>query len=175
LIPALLGILSSLFRYNTHGVLNVAAGFFDLSVGLIVLLNNPKSRIGRSFFPLTLVTSIWVTSFGLQNLVRSPAQMMTCQAIAYLGGVPFIPACFYFFSTTWIDRKRNTLSMWLMFGWSVAAMVPMVFFTSSIVGIQEYAWGWFPYFLPSTSGHAYAAFLLIPFFFNAFLLITAAE
>ena len=57
-------LLFGSFQYNLHGLLNMAAGLFNLTVGLVVLLNNPKSPLHRSFFYFTASAFIWVSCYG---------------------------------------------------------------------------------------------------------------
>ncbi|MCG3206400.1 MAG: Adaptive-response sensory-kinase SasA [Elusimicrobia bacterium] len=161
--------VSTHLQFKLHGILNVTAGLFDISVGLIVLLNNPRAKMNRMFFLLTLSTGIWVFFFGLQSLVKTNETILLCQSLAYIGGIPFIPTCFFLFGHIWVGEKQHPFHIWTWITWSIMAMLAMVFFTPTFVGIARYPWGIFPYFKTTPIGIAYAVFLLFPFFLNAVL------
>ncbi len=94
------------------------------------------------------------------------------QSVAYANGVPFIQLSFLYFQPR-VDptKSLNAISVWMVFFWSILAVIPMSFLTRQVVGMEEYSWGRFPYFLPTAEARAYAAFVLIPFFFCVFLSI----
>jgi len=158
-----------MFRYNTHGLLGIAAGIIDIAVGLVVLSRNPKSQINRSFFFVTYAPFVWITTFAFESLVRTNDAAFFWQRVAYASGVPFIPLAFFTFSRAWTKQRLSGPSIWTAFCWSVTASIPMTFYTHQVVGMEEYSWGRFPYFLPTAGGRLYAAYVLIPFFFFAFL------
>jgi hypothetical protein len=97
---------SSYLRYNTFGILNIAAGIFNLSVGLVILSKNPRSSLHRSFFAITVTAFIWVVGFGMQSLVRRAEDAYFWMSFSYFFGVPFISPSVYLFSVTWREQNR---------------------------------------------------------------------
>ncbi len=170
MVPHLILMLENYFTYTTHGFLNVAAGTIGLSVGLLVLLNNPKSEKNRTFFLMTLSTAVWMFMFGAISLSRDISTAMRFQSMSYFFGVSYIPSCFVLFSVAWLRRQMNSPFIWICFTWSTVVAIPMIFFTDTVVNLQHYSWGWYPYFQPTATGRLYAAVLLVPFFTIAGLL-----
>jgi len=163
MIESLFSFSTNYFRYNTHGLLNVAAALFDISVGLIVLLQNPRSRTNNSFFIVTVNTFVWLGCFGMESLVRDKSSAFLWQSLSYSFGVPFISVSFYYLSSNLVDGKNQKFVIGLGLIWAVLAMIPMTFFTRSVIGIDDYSWGRFPYFKNDSLGFSYALFLLGPF------------
>lgn len=56
----MLNIFPEYLRYNTHGLLGLAAGFIAMCVGFIVIASNPSSKTNKAFFYLTFVSCAWV-------------------------------------------------------------------------------------------------------------------
>ncbi len=150
--------LSSLFRVNLHGLVNVAAGVVDLSLGLVVLGKDPRSRVHRSFFALTVFCFIWVFSFGLMSLVESREAAKVWRSLAYTFGVTFISPAVYLFSSRWLERRDDRGVIRLGFLLAALAMIPYAFMGDAAWTLRDYEWGRYPNYRRTPFGIAAAAF-----------------
>src|SRR5258706_5189629 len=121
----------SYLRYNLHGLLNIAAGILDLCIGLLILLRNPKSKIHRAFFFVTVTAFLWVVNYGIASLVRSTSDASFWMGLSFLFGVPFISPAVYAFSVYWLEPDVKKALIPIGFIGAFLIMIPMVFFTSS--------------------------------------------
>ncbi len=160
--------IASYFQYNSFGLLYLAAGVFNISVGLVVLLKDRSNPLNRSFFYVTGTAFIWVTSIAMQNLTADPEKARFWLRTQYFFGVPFISPTVYLFSSRWIRRSNRPLA-YLGFLCSFLAMIPYCFFPSTVWRMRETPWGRYPSFITTPFGTVCVSFLLIYFFAYAFM------
>jgi signal transduction histidine kinase len=150
------------FRYNTHGLLNVAAALFNITLGVIVLANNPRASLQRTFFGFSVASSLWVGFYGLMSLLKRDADAPAMLSYAFLG-IPLIPALLYTFSRMLLGKSR--LNIWSKIGFAIGSVLALVFFAGhqSICTIQIFSWGRYNLFLNTPFALVYFWTLIIVF------------
>lgn len=162
------GMGLNIFQYNTYGLLNLSAGLFNIMLGIVVYLNNPKSSLQRVFFLFTIVSSLWVTSYGFMSVLREDQTASQFLKIAFFG-VPFIPATLYQLSRR--IRGFNRLTGLEITAYAVS--IPFIIFMAAarpyICDIRTVSWGRFNFFKDTTFAWTY--FLLLMLHFTIFISI----
>lgn len=155
------------YSYNIHGLLNLSSGFFDLSLGTIVVFQNPASRVNRSFFLITTVTFLWVIGFGMASLATSLNAAYGWTSVAY-AGIPFISPTVYLLSCHWLSDKSDSLvkPAFLM---GAAFALPIVLWPERFLQFTEHSWGRYILVRDAVAPRDYYVAFIV--FFSAFALL----
>ncbi len=156
------------FRYSLFGIVYLTAAFFNITVGLIVLLKDQKNPVNRSFFYITSTAFIWSLSIGMIDLSPTKEQAHFWLRSQYFFGVPFISPTVYLFSSRWVGKKAN-IGTYIGFGCAFAAMIAYSFFPDSVWTLNDRPWGRYPSYILTTYGITCISFLLTYFFIYAFM------
>ncbi len=137
---------------------------FILTLGLIVLKKNRKSKVGTLFFSITCLFSIWLFGTFKMLTCTSDKDIVFWDRFIYLG-VVFMPAIQYHFSL--IFTKTNKIRKALLI---VAYVFSITFLFLSrtdyfVSGVFRYAWG------VHTLAHMGHDFFMVFFFFYIFALL----
>jgi len=138
--------LSQYFRFNLHGLLNILCGLSMFTLGVLVFLKDPKSKVHQSFLLITVTALMWTMGFGMFSLVRDEHEAQRWLAVAYFLGVPFISPSVYQFSYFWLGAKKGNLLVMIAFSLAVPLMIPWVFSNETVALVGNYRWGRFPRF-----------------------------
>jgi signal transduction histidine kinase len=147
-------VIFSFFRYNTHGLLNVAAALFNITLGIVVLANNPRSSLQRAFFGFSLSSSLWVGFYGLMSLAQRDSDAALMLSFAFLG-IPFIPAWLYRFSRLLLGKPRLNFFTVLSFAVGGLLSLLMLLDRNALCRIETFDWGRFNLFLETTFARVY--------------------
>lgn len=136
-------------------IFSLLTAISSLVVGVVVILKNKKSLLGRSWFLLCLSTCLW--TLGYACLIISPNQNMALfftRNFLYLGAI-FIPVCYLHFISAFLEVKKNML---LYFMYLIALVLTWVdikttFFIRGITPKLNFRY----YPIP---GFAYALFII---------------
>ncbi|OVE77223.1 hypothetical protein BVX98_03270, partial [bacterium F11] len=156
--------LTNYFQYNIQGLINFGAGSLSLSVGLLVLLNDFKSKLHRSFFLISLTGSIWLLTYSMIYMVQDTAHAYFWLGVGYLTGVSFISPSVYLFSVRWTHQR---IKPWLIpFSYITGLILglTMFLFTEEICGFRPHSWGRLNSYGETLFSRIYLVFFITHFF-----------
>jgi hypothetical protein len=168
----ILALINEYFQYNTLGMLYLSSGMFDLSIGIIVLLKDPKSPVNRTFFYITASTFFWVFGYGMLSLTRNINNVLFWCALAFIG-VPSIPFSIYLFSVSIIRKlEKNLLNYIGAIGALLFSIIGLLF-QERINTIKDFEWGRFNLYKETSFGLIY--FWGLVGYFILYLLLAAVQ
>jgi signal transduction histidine kinase len=168
MLTHVLDVVAGYFRYDLFGLVYVAAGFFNMSLGFVVLFRDRNDPVNRSFFYVSTVAFIWSVSIGMISLTARTEDSWFWLSMQYFFGVPFISPTVYLFSSRWV-KKDNKVAITIGFIFAVIAMFFYSFFPHSAWTIKERWWGRYPNYILDTPRVIFVTFLLTYFFIYAFM------
>src|SRR5437764_900266 len=126
----------------------LVVGILIAILGLAVLHREHLSPVSLSFFLLTSVTAIWLSSFGAIYSLENLAMVKTWAQIEHLG-VMFLPSMVYAFVLAIIKQThecRRSLAVCLILSslfYGAMRLTPWF-----LVGFYNYRWGYYPHYGP---------------------------
>ena len=95
------------FHFNSLAVLELLIAVFLLTQGVLVLAQNRRSGLNRSFFLFELSVFVWLMGMGLNYLAADPASALFFSRLGFFG-VIYIPVTTYIFSLYYLgDRSQR--------------------------------------------------------------------
>ena len=109
--------------------------------GVLVLVQNPRSAINRSFFFWEFAVFVWLMAMGVTYLSRDEGLAVILSQVGFLG-VMFIPISTYAFSVYFnADKKQLPI---VFIGLFVTTILALFIHTDLIgAGVYQYKWGYY--------------------------------
>ena len=134
---------SSLYAFSAYAIPVAITSVLILGFGAS-LIARKRTAVTISFFGVTAVVSIWLSTFTFMYMSRDAALALRWAKLAYLG-VPLIAPAIYQFAVEVLQiRQRRRIA--IAAGWTIGAIAGVTaLFTDHLVrGIVHYWWGWYP-------------------------------
>lgn len=131
------------YSFSAYAIPVAVTALLIISFGARLLIRT-RNAVTISFFGVTAVVAIWLSTFTFMYLSRDAALALHWAKLAYLG-VPLIaPAIYQFAAEVLQIRKRRRAA--IAAGWILGAIASgTALFTNHLVrGIVHYWWGWYP-------------------------------
>ncbi len=164
--------IDSQLQFSAYGLLCIAAGIFDLSMGLLVLAKDIRSKMNQAFFLFSISSFLWIFSYGLMSLSVNLDSSYVFFRIAFIG-VPFIPVGIYLFSRQLIGQINKIYYLWVTCILAALFSAIMFLFTKSICTLKDFPWGRFNIFPHTNVSSAY--FYSLQIFYIAVLFLAAVN
>ncbi len=131
------------FAVNLQGIKCLAGSLISITVGAVVLLKNPRSRLNVSFFFMILMGFLWLFLYGffVQSSDERTARILL--QLTYLLAVPFISPSVYLFTVYFSEKKPNKNLILGAFISAAALAIWTCFWSDSIWKIEILSWGYF--------------------------------
>jgi PAS domain S-box-containing protein len=131
------------YAFNGYAIPPLVTAVACVTLGVLVLVRERGTRIGWSFFSMTLAAGVWLVSFGFVYLAVVPDVALAWSRLAYLG-VPFLAPTIYGFVVRLLgvqDARRHLQRI----AWIGATLFSVFVLATGwmIVGVQRYAWGYY--------------------------------
>lgn len=115
-----------------------------LTLGVYVLLREKYSTTSIAFFLMTLPAAVWLFSFAMMLCSETQAVAHVWARAEYLG-VPFIPACVFYFTLRVLGHyqahRRLVQTSFLL----ATAISPIAIFSKLILsGVHKHGYGYYP-------------------------------
>lgn len=148
------------YAFNGFAMPPLVTAAACVTLGGLVLVRERGTRIGWSFFSMTLAAGVWLSSFGFAYMALDPDVALAWTRLAYLG-VPFLPPTMYGFVVRLlgVQEARRHLQRIAWIGATLFAVFALAT-DWLIVGVQRFAWGYY-----DRVGWPMLAFLLFFTFF----------
>jgi len=157
---SLISFIQTNFQYNQYGLFYLAGAGISLSVGLLVLVHNPKSKTNISLFLVSLFGSIWQFSYGMIFLLISEAIAYQFMGLSYLFGVTFVSPSVFWFVQNWTKRKHYPKWTALSFIIGFVLGILMFLYPKTLSPFIEFPLGRFNAYGRSTISWVYLAAVL---------------
>ena len=134
---------SSLYSFSAYAIPVAVTSALILGFGASIIARK-RTAVTISFFVVTAVVAIWLSTFTFMYLSRDGALALRWAKLAYLG-VPFIAPSIYQFAVEVLQiRQRRRVA--IIAGWTIGVIASATaLFTDHLVrGIVHYWWGWYP-------------------------------
>jgi len=118
--------IATTFQYNLTGLLYLAGSGISISVGLLVLIHNPKNKTNFSFFLISLFGTNWQFSYAMVFLLQSEAWAYRWMGISYLVGVPLVSPSVFWFVQNWTNKNQRP--NWTLFSFFSGAILGIIMF-----------------------------------------------
>lgn len=127
--------------FNPYAVPQLLVAVFMLLQGLVVLIQNPRSALNRSYFFWELAVFVWLSGMGLSYLFTDVEIVHNLFLFGFLG-VIYIPIATYAFSVFFSGDKRQYFLLILGLATTVAISL---FLRTDLIdkGVYHYAWGYY--------------------------------
>jgi signal transduction histidine kinase len=127
------------FSKNLITIVQIFVSLFILAQATIVLIQNPKSNVNRSFFLFQFCVFVWMMGMGSAYLIADESLALFIAKIGYIG-VSSIPVTTYVFSSYLRNNKPNKIltSLGIILTATVAININNPFF---VIGTVYYEWG----------------------------------
>lgn len=131
------------YAFNPYAIPTLTTAVAIVALGFIVLVGERNSRVGLSFFIMTVTAGIWLFcySFMYCSVAESTASIW-----AFMGqlGITFIPAAVYHFTVGTLQiyarHKRRVWLAWMVSGFFYATVLHGDTFIS---GVNRFWWGYY--------------------------------
>ncbi len=141
LVSAYLAVLTT-ERATVFSIPPLVAGTLIFASGLWILLKNPRAVTNRTFSLLCLAVCLWLFSVSMIYSTADPQNALFWGKFLY-GGVVYIPALFYHFCVSFLERPGHRRTIWL--NYTVSTAFFMLIPTSLLInGQYSFFWGWYP-------------------------------
>jgi PAS domain S-box-containing protein len=131
------------YAFNPYAIPTLTTAVAIVALGFIVLVGERNSRVGLSFFIMTVTAGIWLFCYSF--MYCSVAES-TASTWAFMGqlGIIFIPAAVYHFTVgtlrIYSRHKRRVWLAWLVSGFFYATVLHGDTFIS---GVNRFWWGYY--------------------------------
>ncbi|MDP3779540.1 MAG: ATP-binding protein [bacterium] len=132
-----------LFTFNTAGLPQLFVAFFLLLQGTIVLLQDPRALLNRSFFFFQVAIFIELAAFAGGLMSGNPSIALLFIQVGIIG-VILIPVSTYLFSLYYSERE-GTFQRWIAFAALGATFILLLMAQSPFLirGVFHYSWGYY--------------------------------
>lgn len=158
--------MSWTFTFNPVAVPQLLVAAFLLVQGIIVLAQNRRSGLNRSFFLFEFAVFVWLLGMGASYLSADEETAFLFSRIGFLG-VTFIPVTTYLFSVYYAGDERQKIPAFI----GLAATFLYDLFINSPVfaaGVYLYSWGYYVKLGPLGAGGLLLFVLFVPLFIRNF-------
>ncbi len=131
------------YAFNPYAIPTLATAVAIVALGFIVLVGERNSRVGLSFFIMTVTAGIWLFCYSFMYCAVAES---TASTWAFMGqlGITFIPAAVYHFTVGTLQiysrHKRRVWLAWLVSGFFYATVLHGDTFIS---GVNRFWWGYY--------------------------------
>ncbi len=139
--PALFNLAN--YTFNPYAIPTLVTGIAIIALGFIVLVGERNSRVGLSFFIMTVTAAIWLFCYSLMYCAVA-APVASTWAVTGQLGVVFIPAAVYHFTVDTLEiysrHKSRVRLAWLVSG---VFFVTVPYGNIFISGVNRFWWGYY--------------------------------
>ena len=158
--------------FNPYAIIQLLVAVFMLLQGLVVLIQNPSSKLNISYFIWELAVFVWLTGMGLAFLFNDAQIARNLCLLGFLG-VLYIPITTYAFSVFFNDDKKQ---YYILILGLAATLILSLFLKTDLIdnGLYRYSWGY--YTKLGSFGYPAAAlfFIFVPLFCRNYYLKSKA-
>jgi len=113
---------------------------FSLLLGVFTLFRNPKHKVNRLWFFLSMVVVLWTTGYLLITLNKDYNYGLSCFYITYTGAI-LIPVLFYHFVSVFLYKNKAKKYVTMSGYISAFVLLMLLYFTNLILkGVQFIPW-----------------------------------
>lgn len=154
--------MSDIFYFNPYAVPQLLVAMFMLIQGVLVLVQNPRGALNRSFFFWEFAVFVWLFGMGLAYLSKNESVATILSQVGFLG-VMFIPISTYAFSVYFNDDKKQLPIVLVGF---ITTTILAMFINTDLIGAGTYHYKWGYYIRLGSLGYTALAlyFLFVPLF-----------
>lgn len=163
------------FTFNPVAIPQLLIAVFLLVQGVIVLAQNRRSNLNRSFFLFELAAFVWLFGMGFSYLSADETTALFFARVGFLG-VIFIPITTYLFSVYYVGDTRQKPVAFA--GLALTCIYSFFIGTKTLVaGVYLYSWGYYIKLGTLAVGALILFVLFVPFFIRNFYrrYLTAAK
>lgn len=141
LVPVYVAVLIS-HRATLFSIPPLVAGTLVFASGLWVVVKNPRVTTNVTFGLLCLSASFWLFGFFLIYSTSNEGHALVWGKWLHVG-IIYVPALFYHFCVSFLNRPGPTRSVWLFYGASTAFLL-LLPGDLLLNGQYQYFWGAYP-------------------------------
>jgi PAS domain S-box-containing protein len=131
------------YAFNPYAIPTLTTAVAIVALGFIVLVGERNSRVGLSFFIMTVTAGIWLFCYSFMYCSVAESTASTWASMGQLG-IIFIPAAVYHFTVgtlrIYSRHKRRVWLAWLVSGFFYATVLHGDTFIS---GVNRFWWGYY--------------------------------
>ncbi|MEJ2215314.1 MAG: PAS domain S-box protein [Gemmatimonadota bacterium] len=141
--PMSMMLASANYAFSGFAVPPLVTAVVCVALGGLVLLRERGSRIGWSFFSMTVAGGIWLFSFGFVYLSVVPEVALAWSRLAYLG-VPFLAPTIHGFVIRLLGVQESRRQLHRI-AWVGATLTSALVLGTDwmVVGVERYFWGYY--------------------------------
>jgi hypothetical protein len=148
------------YGFNPYAIPTLITGVAIIALGFIVLVGERNSRVGLSFFIMTVTAAIWLFCYSLMYCAVA-APVASAWAVMGQFGITFIPAAVYHFTVgTLAIYSKHKNRVWLAWLVSGFFFVTALYGDAFISGVNHFWWGYY-------ARYEWASIPFLVFFFGA--------
>jgi len=134
-------VFNLLIELNLIALLQTTVALLLFTQGVLVLIQNHKSALNRSFFVFQLAVTIWLIGMGLGYIAQDEELAFLFVRIGFLG-VIFIPVSTYAFSVYFAGQQKQA-PLVILGVLSALFLAPFIAFAHPLMtlGVLKYPWG----------------------------------
>jgi PAS domain S-box-containing protein len=141
MLPKLFNLAN--YAFNPYAIPTLTTAVAIVALGFIVLVGERNSRVGLSFFIMTVTAGIWLFCYSFMYSAVDESAAITWALMGQLG-IIFIPATVYHFTVGTLQiysrHKRQVWLAWLFSGFFYATVLHGDTFIS---GVNRFWWGYY--------------------------------
>jgi len=127
---------------NWLSILYLLASLFVISIGIVVISNNYKNPVNKSFFILCIVTFVWQFFYGLM-LNNNFGLGLLFAKIGHFA-VPYVPITLFHYTVKTLNIKRTGRIFAILYGYAIIASLSVFLTQLHFDTLIKYPWGLYP-------------------------------